>query len=458
MQTVRGPPPPQNQQQSPTSLPHPPSQPHFGLPALGPSISQQSPPAGVQPDSRQAERERQEHMRRILQQQQDQDLAHQRYEQETDLMHRQREEQAAREMQAARERQQREQLQSPRENHAGTVPLQQPIANRVTGSLHGPNGILNEQHMTSPSHPQPAQPLGAPSGPGNVFSGSMQPAADPNPARALPQQIHPSMPPQQQLMHLTNAAAPPQTNGVNPMNQQQQPILNDALSYLDQVKVRFQDQPDVYNQFLDIMKDFKSQAIDTPGVIERVSSLFTGHPELIQGFNTFLPPGYRIECGLHDDPNLIRVTTPMGTSNFQMSSGANRLAVNGVSSVEAAQQPYYPGDQQREEWIAQQQQQQQQEIEQQEAALVGPRQLGQAPFPPQPNEPVQSYEEQAQLDAQGLPPNLATSQHLLQTLESKRGPVEFNHAIGYVNKIKVSQRTSSLESYSRFVDPIFVSA
>lgn len=34
----------------------------------------------------------------------------------------------------------------------------------------------------------------------------------------------------------------------------------DALSYLDQVKVRFVDQPEVYNRFLDIMKDFKSQA------------------------------------------------------------------------------------------------------------------------------------------------------------------------------------------------------
>lgn len=33
----------------------------------------------------------------------------------------------------------------------------------------------------------------------------------------------------------------------------------DALSYLDQVKVQFSDQPDVYNRFLDIMKDFKSQ-------------------------------------------------------------------------------------------------------------------------------------------------------------------------------------------------------
>lgn len=105
----------------------------------------------------------------------------------------------------------------------------------------------------------------------------------------------------------------------------------DALSYLDQVKVQFVDHPDVYNRFLDIMKDFKSGAyvtvsrqsapcvltkssIDTPGVIDRVSTLFAGNPELIQGFNTFLPPGYRIECGTGDDPNAIRVTTPMGTT------------------------------------------------------------------------------------------------------------------------------------------------
>jgi paired amphipathic helix protein Sin3a len=36
--------------------------------------------------------------------------------------------------------------------------------------------------------------------------------------------------------------------------------VRDALTYLDQVKVQFSDQPDVYNKFLDIMKDFKSQA------------------------------------------------------------------------------------------------------------------------------------------------------------------------------------------------------
>ncbi|EIW72890.1 hypothetical protein TREMEDRAFT_59052 [Tremella mesenterica DSM 1558] len=90
--------------------------------------------------------------------------------------------------------------------------------------------------------------------------------------------------------------------------------VRDALTYLDQVKNQFADHPDVYNRFLDIMKEFKGQIIDTPGVIDRVSTLFRGHPALIQGFNTFLPPGYRIEASTADDDSgKITVTTPSGT-------------------------------------------------------------------------------------------------------------------------------------------------
>jgi paired amphipathic helix protein Sin3a len=70
--------------------------------------------------------------------------------------------------------------------------------------------------------------------------------------------------------------------------------ITDALSYLDAVKFQFEYKLGVYNQFLDIMKEFKSHRIDTPGVIKRVSSLFRLHPMLIEGFNTFLPCGYRI--------------------------------------------------------------------------------------------------------------------------------------------------------------------
>jgi paired amphipathic helix protein Sin3a len=71
--------------------------------------------------------------------------------------------------------------------------------------------------------------------------------------------------------------------------------VEDALQYLDQVKAQFSDQPTIYNQFLDIMKNFKAQTIDTPGVIKGVATLFKGHDNLILGFNTFLPQGFKIK-------------------------------------------------------------------------------------------------------------------------------------------------------------------
>eukprot|EP00177_Eucheuma_denticulatum_P001932 GFKZ01003446.1.p1 GENE.GFKZ01003446.1~~GFKZ01003446.1.p1 ORF type:complete len:1910 (+),score=287.86 GFKZ01003446.1:187-5916(+) len=77
--------------------------------------------------------------------------------------------------------------------------------------------------------------------------------------------------------------------------QRRQLKVEDALAYLEKVKVQFADQLTVYNQFLDIMKEFKANTIDTTQVIRRVSQLFTGHKELILGFNTFLPPGYQIQ-------------------------------------------------------------------------------------------------------------------------------------------------------------------
>lgn len=76
--------------------------------------------------------------------------------------------------------------------------------------------------------------------------------------------------------------------------------VEDALGYLDQVKVIFAHKPKVYNDFLDIMKEFKSQSLDTPGVIIRVATLFRGHSNLIVGFNAFLPHGYRIDIDADD--------------------------------------------------------------------------------------------------------------------------------------------------------------
>ncbi|KAJ7881553.1 paired amphipathic helix, partial [Mycena olivaceomarginata] len=101
--------------------------------------------------------------------------------------------------------------------------------------------------------------------------------------------------------------------------------VTDALSYLDAIKNKFHDQPNVYNHFLDIMKEFKSQIIDTPGVVKRVSHLFNGHPSLLQGFNTFLPVGYRIECSENaHHSKYITVTTPTGTSMQTTNNGPGK--------------------------------------------------------------------------------------------------------------------------------------
>lgn len=69
------------------------------------------------------------------------------------------------------------------------------------------------------------------------------------------------------------------------------------------------------------MKDFKAQCIDTPGVIARVSELFKGHRNLIFGFNTFLPPGYKIEAVPDDEP--VVISTPQTSHSSQLQSNLN---------------------------------------------------------------------------------------------------------------------------------------
>ena len=68
----------------------------------------------------------------------------------------------------------------------------------------------------------------------------------------------------------------------------------DALSYLRHLKDRLKDRKQTYDEFLEIMKEFKAQRIDTEGVIKRVKKIFKGHRDLILGFNQFLPRGHEI--------------------------------------------------------------------------------------------------------------------------------------------------------------------
>ncbi|KAG8730736.1 Paired amphipathic helix protein Sin3b [Ceratobasidium sp. 428] len=68
--------------------------------------------------------------------------------------------------------------------------------------------------------------------------------------------------------------------------------LNDAFAYVNLVKNTYSDQPEVYDEFLNIMKEFKTGLATTAEVADRVEELFNGHPELISQFDVFLPPGH----------------------------------------------------------------------------------------------------------------------------------------------------------------------
>ncbi|CAB9527241.1 amphipathic helix protein Sin3-like [Seminavis robusta] len=70
--------------------------------------------------------------------------------------------------------------------------------------------------------------------------------------------------------------------------------VEDALLYLDNVRRTFHSRPEVYNDFLSIMKNFNRQIVDTPGVIDQVIRLFHGNNNLILGFNKFVPDGHEI--------------------------------------------------------------------------------------------------------------------------------------------------------------------
>jgi paired amphipathic helix protein Sin3a len=98
-----------------------------------------------------------------------------------------------------------------------------------------------------------------------------------------------------------------------PQRQDRPPNLADALGYLDQLKTSH---PTFHDQFLDIMADFKSNLIDTKGVMQRVVNLLYGHNDLIQAFNHFLPPGYHIVCGADNSPDAVELITPSGIDDI----------------------------------------------------------------------------------------------------------------------------------------------
>ncbi|MED6231575.1 hypothetical protein ATANTOWER_030327 [Ataeniobius toweri] len=187
--------------------------------------------------------------------------------------------------------------------------------------------------------------------------------------------------------------------------------VEDALSYLDQVKIRFANDPGIYNKFLDIMKEFKSQSIDTPGVINRVSQLFHGHPDLVLGFNAFLPPGYRIEVpknGMAFLQSPFTTQVSPGPPVKSPTSPAVAASSGSVPTVHSEAGPAQTGDAKAPS------------SDNLSSTSAGP------PEPPSKlSLPLTSKEGHSQATTSSVSPPA-----------SETSPVEFDSAISYVNKIK----------------------
>lgn len=204
-----------------------------------------------------------------------------------------------------------------------------------------------------------------------------------------------------------------------------------------------------------------------------MSELFAGHPNLIQGFNTFLPPGYKIECGLGNNPDSIRVTTPSGSTNYSIGGGGRPGQIEPAQpAVGSGQQPFLgprPSN-----W----QPPVQHSVESPEATFSMPAQNGPAgSFPPGPNHgatfdstspiqqrPVPAGQNGSAVSHAPAPrtaltptpsagPTPTSGSAAQQANMEKRGPVEFNHAISYVNKIKVRTLLSNDFSFSILKNP-----
>uniref|UniRef100_A0A3Q7G2Z1 Uncharacterized protein n=1 Tax=Solanum lycopersicum TaxID=4081 RepID=A0A3Q7G2Z1_SOLLC len=77
--------------------------------------------------------------------------------------------------------------------------------------------------------------------------------------------------------------------------------IDEAFSYLDQVKDNFPNQREKYITFLVVLIEFMRKRIDIVGVIEKAKYLFKGHPSLLLGLNPFLPKCYEIILNDEDE-------------------------------------------------------------------------------------------------------------------------------------------------------------
>lgn len=65
--------------------------------------------------------------------------------------------------------------------------------------------------------------------------------------------------------------------------------FNHAISYVNKIKNRFQDKPEIYKQFLEILQTYQREQKPIQDVYAQVTTLFNAAPDLLEDFKQFLP-------------------------------------------------------------------------------------------------------------------------------------------------------------------------
>ncbi|THV90360.1 hypothetical protein D6D27_05902, partial [Aureobasidium pullulans] len=130
------------------------------------------------------------------------------------------------------------------------------------------------------------------------------------------------------------------TIGQHPSNESN---FDPAMKYLDKIRTRYITRPNVYNQFLEIMKDFYLGKSNVVSTVAQVNLLFEDDEESKQGFEGFknaLGPMSREPAALDPMEQDMRRQLALQTSSIHQQSSQNSNAEFALDYLERVRNKY----------------------------------------------------------------------------------------------------------------------
>lgn len=86
-----------------------------------------------------------------------------------------------------------------------------------------------------------------------------------------------------------SSLGPSGPGGMEPKSGKTPVEFNHAISYVNKIKNRFSQQPEIYKNFLEILQTYQRESKPIQDVYSQVTQLFSSAPDLLEDFKQFLP-------------------------------------------------------------------------------------------------------------------------------------------------------------------------